>query len=111
MYLNINDINIHYPNLFKSAQNLYTYDNKILNRIDETFGDSLESIIEINKYNQAIEDIRCNISTNEYHNIAVNYLKLFNKFSDESFLLKRRLSDKDIYKILDILRDYFKNKN
>lgn len=112
MHLNINNINIHYPNLFKRAEELYTYDNIIINNIHETYGYGLESIIEIHKYNQAIEDVRSNTNTNEYDykHIAIRYVKLFTEFSNESFILKNKeMCKKEIYQILDILRDYFKN--
>lgn len=107
--MNIQQIQLLFPDLFKSAKDLYIFDYKVRNMINNEVGeDTLENIIQNHEYNSEIHNVSKNIIKNTKMNrLAQKHKKYFDIYLHYVYNLKNAIGMSASDKILTILKTYF----
>lgn len=106
-------IQILYPEVYETAKKLYTFQMKVYQLIDDTYGkDTLESIIQLNEFNNEIEDVRKNkLKDTKLNRLAQKYSKYFDEYSLATYNLRTVIGAKETITIMESLEQYFKSKS
>lgn len=105
-------IQILYPDVYESAKKFYTFQMKVYQLIDDTYGkDSLDSIIQLNDFNNEIEDVRKNkLKDTKLNRLAQKYNKYFDEYSLTTYNLKMLIGVKETITIMESLEKHFKSR-
>jgi hypothetical protein len=100
-----------YPNVYETASKLYTFERKIHELIDDTYGkDTFNSILKLNEFHQEIDNVQQNkLSETQMNKLAQKFSKYFDAYSLATYELKTQIGAKDTLSIMEFLRDYFKS--
>ena len=104
-------IKILYPEVYETAKKFHTFEVKVHQLIDDTYGkDSFDSILHLNEFHNEIENVRQNKLTNtKLNRLAQKYSKYFDEYSKATYDLKKRIGAKETLTIMESLQTYFKN--
>jgi len=104
-------IEVLYPKVYESAKKYHTFENKVYQHIDDTYGiNTLDNILKFNEFNNEIDNVKKNIlKDTQMNRLAQKYNKYFNEYIKETYELKLIIGYKDTIDIMNILKMYFKN--
>lgn len=105
-------IQILYPEVYESAKKLYTFQMKVYQLIDDTYGkDTLDSIIQLNEFNKEIENVRQKkLKDTQLNRLAQKYSKYFDEYSLSTYNLKMVIGVKETITIMESLEKHFKSR-
>lgn len=100
-----------YPKVYETAKKLYTFERKVHELIDDTYGkDSFNSILKLNEFHQEIDNVQQNkLSDTQMNRFAQKYSKYFDAYSLATYELKTQIGGKDTLDIMQFLEQYFKS--
>lgn len=100
-----------YPELYEASRKLYTFENKVYQLIDDTYGkDSFQSIMKMNEFHEEIDNAQKGIQKDSQLNrLAQKYSKYFDEYSKISYSLKLQIGGKDTLVLMETLQNYFKH--
>jgi adenosine deaminase len=105
-------IQLLYPEVYDAAKKLYTFEVKVYQLIDDTYGkDSLDSIIQLNEFHKEIENVKKQkLKDTQLNRLAQKYSKYFDEYSKATYELKIHIGVKETLTIMESLQKYFKTK-
>lgn len=105
-------IKVLYPEVYEAAKKLYTFQMKVYQLIDDTYGkDSFDSILHLNEFHNEIENVKKNkLTDTKLNRLAQKYHKYFDTYSLSTYELKTRIGAKETITIMESLEKYFKSK-
>lgn len=100
-----------YPSVYEHARKLYTFERKVHELIDDTYGkDTFNSILKLNEFHQEIDNVQQNkLSETQMNKLAQKFSKYFDAYSLATYELKTQIGAKDTLTIMEFLKDYFKS--
>lgn len=98
-----------YPSVYERAHKLYTFERKVHEFIDDTYGkDTFNSILKLNEFHQEIDNVqKKNLSDTQMNRFAQKYSNYFDAYSLATYELKTQIGVKDTLDIMEFLRNYF----
>jgi hypothetical protein len=107
-------IKLLYPDVYETAKKLYTFEIKVHQLLDDTYGkDTFNSILKLNEFNQEIDNVRNKVNGTEdtqLNRLAQKYNKYFDEYSLATYDLKMKIGVKETITIMESLQKYFKSK-
>jgi len=105
-------IEILYPEVYQTSKKLYTFEMKVHQLLDDTYGkDTFNSILKLNEFNQEIDNVRNNkLKDTQLNRLAQKYNKYFDEYSLATYELKMKIGVKETITIMETLEKYFKSK-
>lgn len=105
-------IELLYPEVYEAAKKLYTFQMKVYQLIDDTYGkDSFDSILHMNEFHNEIENVKKNkLKETQLNRFAQKYNKYFDKYSLATYELKTKIGVKETITIMESLEKYFKSR-
>lgn len=108
-------IELLYPDVYETAKKLYTFEMKVHQLLDDTYGkDTFNSILKLNQFNKEIDNVRNKVKETEdmqLNRLAQKYNKYFDEYSLATYELKMKIGMKETITIMESLEKYFKSKS
>jgi hypothetical protein len=106
-------IELLYPDVYETAKKLYTFQMKVYQLIDDTYGkDRFDSILHLNEFHKEIENVKKNqLNDTKLNRLAQKYNKYFDAYSLATYGLKTKIGVKETITIMESLEKYFKSRS
>lgn len=105
-------IKVLYPDVYAAAKQLFTYEKKVNQLIDDTYGkDSLDSILYLNEFHKEIENVRKHkLKDTQLNRFAQKFNKYFVEYTSATYNLRSAVGTKQTFAIMESLEKYFKTQ-
>jgi len=92
-----------YPNVYETARKLYTFERKVHEFIDDTYGkDTFNSILKLNEFHQEIDNVQQKkFSETQMNKLAQKFSRYFDAYSLATYELKTQIGAKDTLSIME----------
>ena len=109
--MDIDIVQILYPEVYESAKKFHTFQNKVYQYIDDKYGiDTFDNILKFKEFNNEVDNVKKGqLKDSQMNRLAQKYNRYFDEYIKATYQVKLLIGYKETVDMMDKLKLHFKN--